>query len=80
VQKPELFEGIYVTSPEGRILDINKKGIEVLGYDTKEEISRLDLARDVYAHPIDRKRILEMVGKQGTYEYDVTIKKKTATK
>ncbi|KAF0164165.1 MAG: hypothetical protein FD157_2530 [Rhodocyclaceae bacterium] len=73
----ESFDGLFVTSPEGRILDMNKKGVAMFGYDTKEEIQRLDLERDVYAHPPDRKRILAMVDAQGTAEYEVEVKKKT---
>jgi PAS domain S-box-containing protein len=73
----ETYEGIYITSPKGKILDINKKGIETLGYDTKEEVLSLDLAQNVYVHPEDRKQILEMVDKLNTYEYDVAIKKKS---
>ncbi|EKD28194.1 MAG: PAS/PAC sensor signal transduction histidine kinase [uncultured bacterium] len=72
----ESFDGIFITSPQGKILDMNKKGIQMFGYDSKEEILRLDLERDVYAFPLDRKRILVMVNSQGTAEYEVVVKKK----
>jgi len=72
----ESFDGLFITSPEGRILDMNKKGVMMFGYDTKEEILSLDLERDVYADPPDRKRILSLVNAQGTAEYDVVVKKK----
>ncbi|MGO9571370.1 MAG: PAS domain S-box protein [Desulfomonilaceae bacterium] len=73
----ESFDGLFITSPGGKILDMNKKGVEMLGYETKEEILRLDLERDVYAHSPDRKRILAMVNAQGTTEYEVVVKKKS---
>jgi PAS domain S-box-containing protein/putative nucleotidyltransferase with HDIG domain len=72
----ESFDGLFVTSPGGRILDMNKKGVALFGYDTKEEIQRLDLEQDVYAHPPDRKRILALVDAQGTAEYEVEVKRK----
>ncbi|MBI5679887.1 MAG: PAS domain S-box protein [Methanobacterium sp.] len=72
----ESFDGLFVTSPEGKILDMNKKGIEMFGYDTKEEILRLDLEKDVYANPEDRKRILAMVNKERSAEYEIVVKKK----
>jgi two-component system, cell cycle sensor histidine kinase and response regulator CckA len=72
----ESFDGLFVTSPTGKILDMNKKGVAIFGYDTKEEMSRLDLGRDVYAYPVDRKRILAMVEAQGSAEYEVVVKKK----
>ena len=55
---------------------MNKKGVAMFGYDTKEEVLRLDLERDVYAYPPDRKRIIEMVNAQGSAEYEVVVKKK----
>jgi PAS domain S-box-containing protein len=72
----ESFDGLFITSPSGKILDMNKKGIQLFGYETKEEILSLDLVKDVYAYPPDRKRILDMVNSKGTAEYEVVVKKK----
>jgi len=72
----ESFDGLFITSPEGKILDMNKKGVMMFGYDIKDEILSLDLEKDVYAYPPDRKRILSMVNTQGAAEYDVVVKKK----
>ena len=47
----EAFDGLFITSPEGVILDINRNGVIMFGYDTKEEVLVLDLERDVYASP-----------------------------
>ena len=76
----ESFDGLFITSPEGKILDMNKKGIEMLGYNTKEEILNLDLATDVYADPNDRKKILAIVNEQGSAEYELVVKKKNGDK
>ncbi len=76
----ESFDGLFITSPEGKILDMNKKGIEMFGYNTKEEILSLDLIRDVYADSNDRKKILAMVNEQGSAEYEVVVKKKNGDK
>jgi len=76
----ESFDGLFVTSPDGRILDMNKKGVAMFGYETKEEILRLDLARDIYYHPPDRQRIIAMVNERGTAEYEVDCKKKSGKK
>jgi PAS domain S-box-containing protein len=70
-------EGIFITAPDGRILDVNNKILEIYGYDTKEEVLRLDLARDVYADPEDRKRVLETVNREGSGEFDIPEKKKS---
>ena len=72
----ESFDGLFITSPSGKILDMNRKGVWMFGYDTKEEIQNLDLAKDVYVNPADRQHILEMVNTQGRAEYEVEVKKK----
>lgn len=72
----ESFDGLFITSPEGKIVDMNKKGISIFGYESKDEILKLDLEKDVYAYPPDRKRILEMVNSRGSAEYEVVVKKK----
>jgi PAS domain S-box-containing protein len=80
----ELFEesldGIFISSPEGKIVDANKKAIRIFGYDTKDEVLRLDLVRDIYANPEDRERILEKIDKKGAREFDVAMKKKDGIK
>jgi len=73
----ESFDGLFITSPTGKFLDMNKKGIQMFGYDTKEEILSLDLERDIYAYPSDRKRILDMLDVQGSAEYEIIAKKKS---
>ena len=56
-----LFEGIrdavYISSREGRFIDCNAALLEMFGYDNKEEFLALDIARNVYKDPDDRKKI-----------------------
>ena len=61
--------GIYRSSSEGRFLSVNAALVRMLGYDSPAELLRLDMARDVYADPAERRRLLE----RDTYtdhEYD----------
>ncbi len=76
----ESFDGLFITSPNGKILDMNKKGIAMFGYTSKEEILSLELERDVYVYPPDRKWILAMVNTRGTAEYEVSVKRKDGSK
>jgi PAS domain S-box-containing protein len=60
-----LHEGIYITTPEGSILDANPSLVRMLGYDSKDEL----LARkvpDVLADPSERRSIQEQVEQQST--------------
>ncbi len=46
--------GIYISSIEGRFLDVNPALVRMLGYDSEDELLDLDLADAVYADPTDR--------------------------
>ncbi len=51
--------GIYRSSVGGQFLDVNPALVEMLGYDAGEELMTMDMARDLYAEPGQRQRILE---------------------
>ncbi len=72
----ESFDGLFISSPQGKILDINKSGLLISGYDSKEEVFKLNLGTNVYPNPEERQRILSMVNSQGSAEYEVEFKKK----
>jgi PAS domain S-box-containing protein len=46
--------GIYRSALDDRFLDVNPALVEMLGYDSAEEVLALDVARDVYADPTER--------------------------
>ncbi|MGA2122704.1 MAG: PAS domain S-box protein [Methanoregula sp.] len=76
-----LFEsirhGVYVSSKEGKFTDCNRAMVEMLGYENKEQILALDLTRDVYENPEDRRNFQRIIEKEGyVKEYEVTFKKK----
>jgi PAS domain S-box-containing protein len=73
----ESIDGVFISSVEGKFIDINLTGVRMFGYDTKEEVKRLDLARNVYANPEDRNRILKEVDTSGSGEYEVYFRKKS---
>ena len=60
-----LFEsidrGVYISSKEGRFLDVNPALLRMLGYEDKEEFLSLDIARDIYMNPKDRARFQELI-------------------
>ena len=53
--------GLYRSSIEGRFLDVNNALVQMLGYDSAEELFALDMARDLYADPEERARIVREV-------------------
>ena len=46
--------GIYLSTPDGRFLEVNQALVNMLGYASIEELLALDLARDVYQDPSER--------------------------
>lgn len=53
--------GIYRATRDGRILMVNSALVKMLGYDTPEEVLRLNLETDVYEDRSERARLLQKV-------------------
>ncbi len=64
--------GVFISSKEGRFLDVNPALLEMLGYQDKDEFLSLDLATDVYLRPEDRRQYRRNVEKKGQLvDYEV---------
>jgi PAS domain S-box-containing protein len=50
--------GVYRSTRGGRFLTVNPALVSMLGYDSAEELLRLDMARDVYADPEVRSAVI----------------------
>jgi len=74
--------GIYRSTPVGRFVSANAALVRMLGYSTADELLALDMARDVYADPDERRRLVE----HDTYtdkvydELEATWKKQDGTR
>src|SRR6266850_2439721 len=74
--------GIYRSTATGRFVSANAALASILGYDSPEQLLTLDMARDVYADPEERRRLVE----QDTYtdkvydELEATWKKKDGSR
>ncbi|MDX9786675.1 MAG: PAS domain S-box protein [Desulfobacterales bacterium] len=76
-----LFEnvgcGVYISNKEGKVLNANRALIEMLGYESKEEFSKIDIATDLYLRPADRVKFQEMVERDGrVIDYEAEFKRK----
>ncbi|MCF6247575.1 MAG: PAS domain S-box protein [Desulfobacula sp.] len=64
--------GVFISSKEGRFLDVNPTLLKMLGYQHKDEFLSLDLAKDVYLKPEDRRKYREIIEKNGkVIDYEV---------
>ena len=64
----KLFEanlaGVYLTKPDGTILDFNEAMMRMLGYDTREEVFQ-HRSTDFYADPEFRKELIHLLQRDG---------------
>lgn len=59
------LEGIYRTSPDGRILAANPAMVEMFGYESIDEMKDIDIARDLFVHAEDRAKMSRLVDASG---------------
>lgn len=75
-----LFEhiatGVFISSKEGKFLNANQALLDMLGYDSKEEFLSIDLPKDLYVRPEDRRTFQEMMERDGrVIDYEVEFKR-----
>jgi two-component system sensor histidine kinase/response regulator len=58
-------DGVYRTSPEGKILAANPALVRMLGYGSEEELKRVDVARDLYSQPGNRRELVDQMNRKG---------------
>ncbi len=61
----EVKDAVYFSTPEGRLVDINPAGVELFGYDSKEELLWEAMARDLYWNPADREEHTRRLKEEG---------------
>jgi PAS domain S-box-containing protein len=65
----ELFdniqEGIYVSTPQGRFVEVNDALVRILGYDSREEVLQLDIPSQVYFSQQRRQELAEVLKQMG---------------
>jgi PAS domain S-box-containing protein len=65
----ELFdniqEGIYVSTPQGRFVEVNDAMVRILGYSSREEVLQLDIPTQVYFSPERRQELAELLKRGG---------------
>ncbi len=71
----------YISTLEGKFLDINPAGVDLFGYASKEELLQADIGRDLYVNPQDRKRFVDFVHRTShAKDYEVQMKRKNGDK
>lgn len=70
-----LREGIYITTPDGRILDANPAFVQMLGADSLDELRGVN-AREIHVDPQRRVEEQHLLEREGTVrEFELTIRR-----
>ena len=67
-----VVDGVYIASREGDIIAANPALVEMLGYDSAEELKAVGRTTMLYVNPIDRERVFARLEAQGivkNFEY-----------
>ncbi|HWZ46451.1 MAG TPA: PAS domain S-box protein, partial [Candidatus Saccharimonadales bacterium] len=80
----ELFdnvqEGVFFSSPEGRFIEVNDALVRMLGYQTREEVLKLDIESHVYVSSEQREQIVKRLLTQGSVRnFEVTLRRRDGT-
>lgn len=72
-----MHEGVFASTPQGKILDCNEAFVRMLGYSSKEEVLSLDVIQSLYVDQEDRSKFLDEMARQGyvrNFEYELRRK------
>jgi len=73
--------GLFLSSREGRFLDVNQNLVKLLGYGDREELLEIDIKNDLYCNPQDRQHFREIIESQGYIDnFKVNFKRKDGEK
>lgn len=69
-----LREGVFISTPEGRLLDFNDAFLRMMGFESRAELLAVDIPSTLFVDPADReelKRTLEREGSVNGYEFEM---------
>jgi PAS domain S-box-containing protein len=80
----ELFdnvqEGVFFSSPEGHFIEVNDALVRMLGYQSRDEVLKLDLKTQVYISSEQRDEIARRLSESGSVQnFEVTLCRRDGT-
>jgi two-component system NtrC family sensor kinase len=69
--------GVFISTKEGKFVDANQAMLDMLGYSSREDFLQMDIIRDLYLFPEDRRHFQAMIERDGrVVDYEVQFKRK----
>jgi PAS domain S-box-containing protein len=73
----QVQQGVFVATPEGKLLDCNDAFVQMLGYDTREELMALNINSEVYVSTEQREAFRKEIDAHNfVRNFEVTLKRK----
>ncbi len=70
---------LFITSLDGKFVDVNQAGVEILGYENKEQLLR-SKSTDTYLDPEERRRFQNEITREGfVKDFEVKLKRLDGT-
>lgn len=70
----------FITSRSGRVLDINQAGVELFGFDSKEELLRLETVSFLFITPSEGKKFQRRIETEGfVKDFEAGMRRKDGT-
>ncbi len=72
----ELKDVVYESTPEGRFIELNPCGRELLGIKSNEDLEKFDIVSDFYVNKNDREKLKKILEEKGFLkDYELNIQK-----
>ncbi len=72
-----VHEGVFVSTPEGRLVDCNRAFASMLGYANREEMLDIDIGKELFLSPEQSAAYSEDMARLGSMRnYEVTLRRK----
>jgi PAS domain S-box-containing protein len=72
----ESKDAIFISSPEGRFIDINPAGVELLGYFSRNEVLAIGNIQHLYFDPDKRNEFRSLIEEQGyVRDFEIALKR-----
>ncbi len=73
----ESIDAIYISTPSGRMLDINSAGLRLFGYNSKEELLGEESLETYYENPIERRKFMSVLETEGfVRDFETRLRRK----
>ncbi|HSP86694.1 MAG TPA: ATP-binding protein, partial [Ignavibacteriaceae bacterium] len=69
-------EGLFQSSPDGKFLTVNKALVEILGYDSEEDLMKIDIRKELYKYPQERLKLFKKLQQEGIVKNERVILKR----